>query len=415
MTRAMAPVDVGAEPSSSLLSQRHSQRQRPATLETDCLRRAGVLQPRGDRTTYTLSLISKDSQVPLMKQFLLTLTLLAVALSPSAVSQDADAPAPLPSFEGLWETSYGRMRLAQTETKVSGEYSYSALSTIDGEVEGSRLSFKYSEGETGGEGWYELAEDGETFEGKWREDGAERWSRWKGTRVRPEKGIVWLVILEAHWETSLAEEEYAFGDMLRSYFTMGSARHVRIRYRTFHDERDLRRWSREVKFLAEPVALLISSHGTPKGVSVGQDVINAEALADCVRGSHNLEVLHLSGCSMMKSDVPATIQRLLGPDQELPITGYTTAVAWDASALADFVYLSMLLIHRMSPVDAVAQTHILAPFTREDRLPGARFQALGLRSLSGDGKSSVMESIEKTRVGRRQRSGDGRGSSDRDS
>ena len=350
-----------------------------------------------------------------MKQTLILFSLFALIFTPLTFSQNAETPPSVPSFEGLWETSYGRMRLAQTGQTVSGEYSYSALSTIEGEVEDRRLTFKYSEGETGGEGWYELAEDGETFEGKWREDGAERWSRWKGTRVRPEKGIVWLVILEAHWEASLAEEEYAFGDMLRSYFTMGSARHVRIRYRTFHDESDLRRWSREVKFLAEPVALLISSHGTPEGVSVGQDVINAEALADCVRGSHNLEVLHLSGCSMMKSDVPATIQRLLGPEQRLPITGYTTAVAWDASALADFVYLSMLLIHRMPPVEAVAQTHILAPFTREDRLPGARFQALGLRSLSADGKSSVMESTKEERVGRRQRSGGGRNSSDRDS
>ena len=342
-----------------------------------------------------------------MNRCILTLALATLALSPSANSQEAEATEAAPTYEGLWETSYGRMRLSQKGAKVSGEYSYSALSTIDGEIEGGRLTFKYSEGETGGEGWYELAEDGESFEGRWREDGAERWSRWKGTRVRPERGIVWLVILEAHWETSIAEEEYAFGDMLRSYFTMGSARHVRIRYRTFHDESDLRRWSREVKFLAEPVALLISSHGTPKGVSVGQDVIKAEALADCVRGSHNLEVLHLSGCSMMKSDVPAKIQQLLGPTQKLPITGYTTAVAWDASALADFVYLSMLLIHRMSPTEAVAQTHILAPFTREDRLPGARFQALGLRSLSADGKSSATEPVDGERVGRRQRPGSG--------
>jgi hypothetical protein len=343
-----------------------------------------------------------------MNRCILTLALVTLVFTPTAISQEAEAPESVPTYEGLWETSYGRMRLVQTGAKVSGEYSYSALSTIDGEVEGNRLTFKYSEGETGGEGWYELAEDGESFEGKWREDGAERWKRWKGTRVRPEKGIIWLVILEAHWETSLAEEEYAFGDMLRSYFTMESARHVRIRYRTFHDESDLRRWSREVKFLAEPVALLISSHGTSKGVSVGQDVINAEALADCVRGSHNLEVLHLSGCSMMRSDVPATIQRLLGPDQKLPITGYTTDVAWDASALADFVYLSMLLIHRMSPIEAVAQTHILAPFTREDRLPGARFQALGLRSLGADGKSSATEPVDGERVGRRQRPGSGR-------
>ncbi len=343
-----------------------------------------------------------------MNRLLITLSLTVFVFTPATNAQEPASDASAPTYAGLWETSYGRMRLTQEGSKVGGEYSYTATSTITGEVEGNRLTFEYSEGDTQGEGWYELSEDGESFQGRWREKGNERWSRWRGTRVHPEKGIIWLVILEAHWETSLAEKEYAFGDMLRSYFTMESARHVRIRYRTFHDESDLRRWSREVKFLAEPVALLISSHGTPKGVSVGQDVIDAEALADCVRGSHNLEVLHLSGCSMMKSDVPATIQRLLGPSQKLPITGYTTAVAWDASALADFVYLSMLLIHRMSPIDAVAQTHILAPFTREDRLPGARFQALGLRSLGADGKSSATEPVDGERVGRRQRPGSGR-------
>jgi hypothetical protein len=67
----------------------------------------------------------------------------------------------------------------------------------------------------------------------------------------------------------------------------------------------------------------------------------------------------------------------------------------------------------MSPIDAVAQTHILAPFTREDRLPGARFQALGLRSLSADGKSSAMESVDGPRAGRRQRPGSGRSNRER--
>jgi len=349
-----------------------------------------------------------------MNQLLLALSLTLLSATPAeCAAQQADPEIPAPSYEGLWETSYGRMRLTQDGDAVRGQYSYSSTSTIAGDIEGRRLTFKYSEGEVGGEGWYELAEDGESFSGRWRADGTEGWSRWRGTRVHPEKGIVWLVILEAHWETSLAEKEYAFGDMLRSYFTMESARHVRVRYRTFHDEKDLRRWSSEVRYLAEPVALLISSHGTPKGVQVGNEVIGAEALADCVRGCHNLEVLHLSGCSMMAGDIPATIQRLIGPTQALPITGYTTSVAWDASALADFVYLSMLLIHRMEPVRAVAQTHILAPFTGEDRIQGARYQALGLRSLSADGRSSATEPDDASRVRRRLRPGSGRSNRER--
>jgi len=348
-----------------------------------------------------------------MNKLLITLSLTAFVFTPATIAQEPEVEAPAPTYAGLWETSYGRMRLTQEGSTVSGEYSYTATSTIAGEVEGNRLTFEYTEEATRGEGWYELAEDGESFKGRWRAEGSERWSHWRGTRVHPEKGVVWLVILEAHWETSLAEKEYAFGDMLRSYFTMESARHVRVRYRTFHDEKDLRRWSSEVRYLAEPVALLISTHGTPRGITVSGGVIGAEALADCVRGCHNLEVLHLSGCSMMAGDIPAAIQKSIGPDQKLPITGYTTAVAWDASALADFVYLSMLLIHRMDPTEAVSQTHLLAPFTREDRLPGARFQALGLRALGADGKSSAPEPGSLQGVGRRTRPGQGRPRRDR--
>ena len=320
---------------------------------------------------------------PARSPFALSLVL-AFALSvlvPVTSAQEEGAPEPGPSFSGLWETTYGRMLLTQEGAAVRGEYSYSSSSTLLGDVEGSRLTFKYSEAETAGEGWFELSADGESMRGRWREEGSERWQRWRGSRVHPEKGVVWLVILEAHWETSLAEEEYAFGDMLRSYFTMDSARHVRVRHRNFHGVQDLQRWSREARYLAEPVVLLISTHGTPRGVQVFDEIIGAEALADCVRGHHNLKALHLSGCSMMAGDIPADIQKLIGPEQRLPITGYTTDVAWDASALSDFVYLSMLLIHGMEPAEAVAQTHVLAPFSREDPLPGATFQALGLRVL----------------------------------
>ncbi len=333
-----------------------------------------------------------------MSRLFFTLTLLLLSAAAPAASSAPANDSPAKSFSGIWETSFGRMQLHQAGQAVNGSYSYTASSEVAGVVEGDKLTFSYREGDTEGEGWFELSDDGESFSGKWREDKSTKWRAWTGTRVHPEEGVVWLVILEAHWEESLAEEEYAFGDMLRSYFTMSSARHVRVRYRTFHDEKDLRQWSRELRYFAEPVVLLISTHGSPEGVQVSGDQIGAEAIAECVRGANTLEALHLSGCSMMAGDVPAKIQNMLGPEQKLPITGYTTSVAWDASALADFVYLSMVLIHRMSPVEAVAQTHILAPFTREERVEGARYQALGLRSLSADG---VMSSSKRTKGRRR--------------
>ena len=112
------------------------------------------------------------------------LALAAFVFTSDANAQEPESEAPVPTYSGLWETSYGRMRLTQEGSTVSGEYSYTSTSTIAGEIEGDRLTFGYSEGDTQGEGWYELAKDGESFQGRWREKGSEHWKRWRGTRDR---------------------------------------------------------------------------------------------------------------------------------------------------------------------------------------------------------------------------------------
>ena len=66
--------------------------------------------------------------------------------------------------------------------------------------------------------------------------------------------------------------------MSRHYFKMSSARHVEVRKRSFHDTRYLVKFCKEVKYLAEPVVLLIASHGTPKGISVGGEIIGYNML-----------------------------------------------------------------------------------------------------------------------------------------
>jgi len=211
------------------------------------------------------------------------------------------------SFDGLWDTRYGRVRLIQDGEQVIGSYSSVAGSTIRGEIEGERLNYRYSEGTRHGEGWFELAEDGKS----------------------------WLIILEARWETGLQEAEYTFGEMLRSYFTMSPK--VQIRERRFHDEADFRRFAGEVQYLAEPVVLLISTHGSPAGISVNGQTIGPEVIADCLQS---------------------------------------------ASALSDFPYLTFLMMHGRSPAESVAQTHIAAPYTADKQVTGSRFRPLGLKLLS---------------------------------
>src|SRR5262249_13296296 len=145
----------------------------------------------------------------------------------------AKVPAPAAGFAGLWQTTYGRMRLTEAGGRVQGIYGPGGASTIDGKLEGKKLVFRYKEPRAAGEGWFELAADGKGFTGKWKEEGRGGWADWRGRRVDPAPGRVWLVVLEANWENDLTQQEYQFGTMLRAFFARSA--HVQVRHRFFTD------------------------------------------------------------------------------------------------------------------------------------------------------------------------------------
>jgi hypothetical protein len=106
------------------------------------------------------------------------LQLLAVLLLTPALSRAQTG------FAGQWETTFGSMTLTQDGKKVTGFYLYDeGRSTIEGQVEGRKLTFTYQEPKAEGEGWFELSADGKSFSGKWRERFQKEWGEWKGTRV----------------------------------------------------------------------------------------------------------------------------------------------------------------------------------------------------------------------------------------
>ncbi|MCG8650993.1 MAG: hypothetical protein MI861_14230, partial [Pirellulales bacterium] len=68
-------------------------------------------------------------------------------------------PQPL-GFDGLWDTSFGPMRLTADADNVSGAYDYpSGNATIQGQVKGKRLVFRYKEPKVEGSGWFELSDN----------------------------------------------------------------------------------------------------------------------------------------------------------------------------------------------------------------------------------------------------------------
>ncbi len=282
-------------------------------------------------------------------------------------------------FIGLWGTTYGRMRLLRSGDDIRGCYEVDGgFGTINGQLKGKRMVFRYTEADDEGAGWFELDQEGQRVSGKYRPDGDKVWRAWQGIRQPPRTGRMWLVVLEAHWENDLAEREYAFGDMLRSYFTMADAKHVDVRHRYFHDLADFRRFSQSIHFLAEPVVLVVSSHGSPAGIWVGGQTIDAATIADCLKYADNLRLLHLSGCAMMAGSVPRQIHEKLPGYARYPISGYQKFVAWDASALGDFTFLSFVLLRQRDPVLAVEQAIRVSPYIGSQSPSGSDFEPLGL-------------------------------------
>lgn len=276
-------------------------------------------------------------------------------------------------FAGVWETSYGTMRLGEEPsgeagTHVSGFYLFGGRATIEGERIGRVLHATYVEPDgTRGRAVFELGEDGASFHGRWRaglEEPLElddaRAGRWRGTRVVPVAGRTWLVILEAHWEESLGEHEYSYGEMLRAFFERVPA--VEVRHRFFHDRADLERFCRELAGLVEPVVLYISSHGSPAGVAVGGETIDGATIGRALADAGTLELLHFGSCQVLSGEEPGKLLAAAAPHAPFPISGFRAVADWAGSAIVDFTYLALVLEQDMPPAEALRYTRSAVSF-----------------------------------------------------
>jgi hypothetical protein len=282
-------------------------------------------------------------------------------------------------FEGIWESSFGLMRLVHEPECVLGFYEGLGPSTVKGRLQNNRLTFRYQESRAQGEGYLELAPDAASFRGEWRADGTQQWAPWQGRRLAPVAGLRWLVVIEAHWQRSYLDKDYAFGHMLREFFNR--LPHVNVRQRFFEDETGLERWCRELMYLPEPVAVVFASHGTQEGLTVRGNSFDTGRVVESLRYADNVLLLHFSSCLMMQDGKASELARALQTAVRFPISGYDRSVDWAASALIEFHYLDMVLGRGISPADAAQQVLHLIAYAGDRDLPGSPYPAAGFRIL----------------------------------
>ena len=280
-------------------------------------------------------------------------------------------------YDGIWESSFGLLRLVQEPEQVLGFYEGQGACSLAGQLEDHRLRFRYYEPRGQGEGNFELDADAVSFHGEWRADGAEEWAPWQGRRLLPVPGMLWLVVLEAHWQRSYLDKEYAFGNMLREFFAR--LPHVNVRQRFFEDASALDRWCRELMYLPEPVAVVLASHGTSEGLCVQGRALDTAGVIESLRYADNISLLHLSSCWMLQDNVANGFAQALQKLVRFPVTGYARNVDWAASALIEFHYLDMVLGRGLAPADAARQVSRLISYAGDSGAADSPYPPAGFR------------------------------------
>jgi hypothetical protein len=284
-------------------------------------------------------------------------------------------------WDGVWATDFGRVRLVHEADGVRGHYEgEDGPASLAGRDVDGRLEFRFREPRALGDGRFVLSDDRHTFSGEWCPEGSTEWRPWHGARVRAEPGVNWLLVLEAHWQRSIAENEYAFGHMLREVFARLPG--VRVRQRFFNDAASLEHWCRELLYIAEPTILLIASHGVAEGLKVHSGVIDTTHVVQSVRDAGNLKLLHFSSC-LVGLDGHATLDK-----QPFPISGYSTIVDWNASALLEFTYLDLMLNRGLDPLVAAAALPRLVTYARDAVAGDSPYPAAGFRFFPAMNRSN---------------------------
>lgn len=144
-----------------------------------------------------------------------SVVLLAVAVVGCTATANADGP-----VHGQWRTSFGTVTLEQTDDAVTGTYGNAGQFTLEGSVDGQKLTFEYQEGPTRGEATWTLDESGHAFSGQFQIRGG-RSGSWQGWRPDPEATTGKQTDLGGLWLTDLGLMELEqTGDQVKGRYAL---------------------------------------------------------------------------------------------------------------------------------------------------------------------------------------------------
>jgi hypothetical protein len=116
----------------------------------------------------------------------------ACAIALFAVSPVADARMPVfreIQIGGVWDSTYGEVKLTQTGNRVHGEYKCCGGGTLDGYIRRSEVRFHWKEprGAGEGEGVWRLQRDG-SLQGSWglsqSDSNGSTWNLWRPKQTK---------------------------------------------------------------------------------------------------------------------------------------------------------------------------------------------------------------------------------------
>jgi hypothetical protein len=279
-------------------------------------------------------------------------------------------------YDGLWDTSVGRLRLVQEAGRVWGSSELDASVRLEGDLDaGGRVALRLVGAELKGHGHLELDATGYLLDGEWSEDGQPA-ATIGGQRAMPKPGLTWLVVLEAHRQRVLDDNEFALGRTLQELFAR--LRWAQVRHRFYDDEASLLRWCRQLLYLPEPSVLVVSGLGEPREKTNGQ----LTGIVDSLRFADSLKLLHFSSAASLGGQDAGRALR----EAPFPVSGYTGSVDWAQCALAELVYLDMILDKGLTPDKAAEQLPRLVRFAGTESLPGSPYRPAGFTFVGPDAR-----------------------------